>query len=87
MVRKRNVNVLCSGLHDVLSLRASCSPIEALEQRIELTVPRWGWFTTQGDDPTLDVSSGPCGCLGRLCQCDGQDCIAICDSHCMIHYV
>ena len=87
MVRKRNANVQGAGLPAVLSLRASCLSIEALEQRLEFAVPRWGWIATQGEDPTPDVSSGPCGCLGRLCQCDGQDCIAICDSHCLIHYV
>ena len=48
--------------------------VEELEQRLETTLLRI-------------IHAEPCNCLGALCQCDGQDCVGVCETYCLIHYV
>ena len=58
----------------MIPITSCCFPIEELERRLEIAL-----YHT--------VYTGPCDCLGALCQCDGEHCIAVCESHCLIHYV
>jgi hypothetical protein len=66
------------------SLRTPVSWMEELEPRLEAAFIQSlnaGAFLAQ-------TSPGePCGCLGTLCLCDGQNCAGVCDSHCLVHYV
>jgi hypothetical protein len=48
--------------------------LEELEQRLESCLVQL-------------VRTGPCNCLGELCQCDGQDCAGVCANYCLIHYL
>ncbi len=58
----------------MISLKPPCLSVEELEQRLEIALLHM-------------IHSEPCNCLGALCQCDGQDCIGVCETHCLIHYV
>jgi hypothetical protein len=49
-------------------------PVEELEERLEIALMQM-------------IHSDPCNCLGALCQCDGQDCVEVCATYCLIHYV
>lgn len=83
----RNAKRACPPSEGILSLRTSCLSIEELERRLEcvpLCAPR---ITLERSDPAGRFEPEPCGCLGVLCQCDGQDCGGVCELHCLIHYV
>lgn len=70
----------------VLSLRTSCLSIEELEERLECVPLCAPSIPLYKRDPAARFETEPCGCLGMLCQCDGQDCAGVCDLHCLIHY-
>ena len=37
--------------------------------------------------PAFSGETGePCACQGTLCQCDGQDCVGMCELHCIVDY-
>lgn len=57
-----------------ISAGSPCLSVEELEQRLETSVTRM-------------MHAEPCNCLGALCQCDGQDCVGVCETNCLIHYV
>ena len=57
-----------------ISARSPCLSVEELEQRLETSIARM-------------IHAEPCNCLGALCHCDGQDCVGVCEVHCLIHYV
>jgi hypothetical protein len=54
-------------------LKPGCLSLEELERRLESSLAG-------------AMAPASCECLGVLCQCDGQDCIAVCESHCLIDY-
>lgn len=58
----------------MVSLRRHGLSLEELERRLESSL---------AGGPAPNPSDGP----GAPCQCDGQDCLAVCESHCLIHYV
>jgi hypothetical protein len=87
MVTKRGTRDKCSTSYEIMSLRPSCLSIEELEQRLKTTQLRPGWAASEKGDLAVRVNSESCGCLGMLCLCDGQDCVVVCESHCLIHYV
>jgi len=74
MVKETDAEDVAPDPHGMLSLHPCWPALEELEQRLE-TAPLHG------------IGSEPCGCLGPLCQCDGQHCIAVCESKCLVHYV
>jgi hypothetical protein len=86
MVTKRGPKNHCSSSSVILSLKPSCLSIEELEQRLETTLLRPGWAASQKGE-AVRVNSESCGCLDNLCLCDGQDCVGVCESHCLIHYL
>ena len=61
--------------------------IDELERRLETTPFRGGWLSTDEAHVAHDPEGELCACLGILCHCDGQDCIGICEAHCVIHYL
>ena len=57
----------------MISLTRPRLSLEELEQRLETS-----WVPV--------VHGEPCDCLGALCHCDGQECIGVCPSYCLLHY-
>jgi hypothetical protein len=57
-----------------ISVSSPFLSVEELEQRLETSLARI-------------VHAEPCNCLGALCHCDGQDCVGVCETYCLIHYV
>ena len=57
-----------------ISVTSPCLSVEELEQRLETSLLRM-------------MHAEPCNCLGALCQCDGHDCVGVCETYCLIHYV
>ncbi len=57
----------------MVSLKQPCLSVEELERRLEAS-------------RLYLLHPDPCDCLGALCQCDGQDCIGVCEAHCLVHY-
>ena len=57
----------------MISLTRPRLSIEELEERLETSrLPV--------------IQAEPCDCLGALCHCDGQECVGVCPSYCLIHY-
>ena len=77
-----------SVLSAVEPLKPTCPPlsIDELERRMEMTVLRAGWLSPASAHTVTARDGAPCTCLGVLCDCDGQDCAGICESHCLINY-
>jgi len=71
----------------ILALRTPTAGMEELEQRLEATFLRSLVLIESGELLLLPSPDEPCGCLGRLCHCDGTDCAGVCDSHCLVNYV
>ena len=74
MVTEKNAHNESSPPYVKISLQQPSLSLEELEQRLETSLIHM-------------IHSEPCGCLGALCLCDGQDCIGVCESYCLIHYV
>ena len=87
MVTKRDAKEQCSTSSAIMSLNPPCLSIEELEHRLETALLRPGWAPSEQGDPAVRINSESCGCLGMLCLCDGQDCVGVCESHCLIHYL
>ena len=86
-MRDRYRSEQCSLPYPITSLKPSCLSIEELEQRLETALMPADWAPSEKGDPNVRVNPESCGCLGLLCLCDGQDCVRVCESHCLIHYI
>lgn len=73
MVTERDPRKRFLAPFEIFSLKPPCLSVEELEQRLEASLMHL-------------LHPEPCDCLGALCQCDGQDCIGVCEAHCLIHY-
>jgi len=51
-----------------------CLSVEELERRLETSLAQI-------------MHAEPCNCPDALCQCDGLDCLGVCETYCLIHYV
>jgi hypothetical protein len=76
-----------TGPVEMLTLSDVVPSMEALEQRLEFVLLHDLVDEQIIDASHIKTSPDGCGCLGTLCQCDGQDCLGICETHCLIHYV
>lgn len=74
MVTKRGPRSRLPVPSGMIALKSFSFSIEELERRLETALLH-------------TVYHGSCDCLGTLCQCDGEHCTGICESHCLIHYV
>jgi len=61
--------------------------MDELEERIETSLIPFPEAGACGRLFPAQSCSELCGCLSTLCQCDGHDCVGVCDVHCIIHYV
>jgi len=71
---------------DVHTLRVGGDVLRELEERLETSFIRFdlsGWLS----GPLSAAEDEPCGCVGTLCNCDGQDCLGVCAAHCLLNYV
>ena len=75
-----------SGMTPLKPSRPSLS-IDELERRLEMAASRGGWLAPEQTHSAINTDGGPCGCLGVLCHCDGQDCVGICEAHCVVNYL
>ncbi len=57
-----------------ISLKPPCLSIEEMEHRLEASRMQL-------------LHPEPSDCPGTVCQCDGQDCMGVCEAYCLIHYV
>jgi len=74
MVRNSDRRNRSSAPSVMIPLKRPCLSVEELERRLEASRIHL-------------LHSEPCDCLGAWCQCDGQDCVGVCETHCLIHYV
>ena len=74
MVTKKVAHGRSSLPYKLISLKRPWFSVDELEERLESSVMNM-------------IHSEPCPCLGALCHCDGQECIGVCESYCLINYV
>jgi hypothetical protein len=86
MVTKRGPKEQSTKASLIMSLKPSCLSIEELEHRLETALLRPGRAPSEIVE-ALRFNWESCGCLDILCLCDGQDCVGVCESHCLIHYL
>jgi hypothetical protein len=74
---------------DGMPLKPSCPSlsIDELERRLEMAALHGGWHAREQTHGAIDMDGEDCGCLGVLCHCDGQDCVGVCEAHCIINYL
>jgi hypothetical protein len=73
-VTRRDARRQSSIPHKLTSLKRPCLSVDELERRLATSVMHM-------------IHAEPCACLGALCHCDGQECIGVCESYCLINYV
>jgi hypothetical protein len=87
VVKKKSQETREGTQRDLLPIRSSHLCMEALEKRLEAS-----FLLPKTLSPAMGCSllfadpEETCGCLGTLCQCDGQDCTGVCGLHCIVDY-
>ena len=72
---------------DRIPIRTPVPFLEALETRLEagFLMPNFP-HASSGHPVVPSCDEDTCGCRGTLCNCDGHDCVGICDLHCVLDY-